>query len=310
MKLKHILSAAICLVTLAFAAAAVSVETVSITPPAVNGAPIAQNISLTTYRGVSTSGRLSAVDPEGDLICYRILSQPMKGDVVLSEDGSFTYTPLSGKKGRDSFTYTASDSFGNVSEPASVSVMIEKQSVRVAYSDMDGNGAYYPAIRLAERGIFIGERLGDSYCFSPAATVSRSEFLAMCSALTDLKPLSGITRTGFFDDGDIEAWMKPYVSAALMCGAVHGYCDEDGCVVFAPEAPITQAEAAVMLNNFLKISDVSRAPSGGGVPAWAVQAVSNLSACDIYTGSHSDTALTRCDAAKMLGGAMDLLDMR
>lgn len=310
MKLKHIISIAMCLVTLAFAASAVSIETVSVTPPASNGAPIAENISLTTYRGVTTSGQLTAVDPEGDIISYRILSQPMKGEVVLSDDGAFTYTPLSGKKGRDCFTYTANDNFGNVSEPATVSIMIEKQSVKVAYCDMDGNGAYYSAIRLAERGIFIGQRLGSSYCFSPASTVSRSEFLAMCSALTGLEPLSGITRTGFYDDGDISVWLKPYVSAALMCGAVHGYCDENGSVVFAPDAPITHAEAAVMLNNFLEISDVRHSAGDGEVPVWAAQAVSNLSACDIYTGSRSDTALTRADAAKMLGGAMDLLDIR
>ena len=33
---------------------------------AANGAPVAENLELTTYREVSVGGQLAAVDPEGD----------------------------------------------------------------------------------------------------------------------------------------------------------------------------------------------------------------------------------------------------
>ena len=175
---------------------------------------------------------------------------------------------------------------------------------------MEGRGEYYSALRLAEAGVFIGEKLGDGYCFSPSSEVTRGEFLAMCSVLTDTAPLPDVTRTGFFDDADIDPWLKPYVSAALMKGAVRGYPDSDGMIVFSPDGVITMAEAAVMLNNFLEISDVKDAFSNADVPAWASQAVSNLSSCDIYSGGPVSRRLTRADAAAMLSGAMSVLEQR
>ena len=36
------------------------------------GAPVAQNLELTTYRNVSVGGRLSAVDPDGGTLTYQI----------------------------------------------------------------------------------------------------------------------------------------------------------------------------------------------------------------------------------------------
>ncbi|MCR4772100.1 MAG: S-layer homology domain-containing protein [Oscillospiraceae bacterium] len=309
MKIRRAICTALCILTLAVSAAAVSVETVSVSPT-VNSPPIAENVDVSTYRNVSVSGNMRAVDPEGDLISYQLRSRPVKGELEFSGDGSFVYTPLAGKKGRDSFSYAACDSFGNVSEPAVVTIFIEKQKTKTTYADMEGRGEYYPALRLAEAGVFIGEKLGDGYCFSPDTEVTRGEFLAMCSALTGTAPLSDVTRTGFFDDAEIDPWLKPYISAALMKGAVRGYPDSDGRIVFSPGEVITMAEAAVMLNNFLDISDVKGAFLSADVPAWASQAVSNLSACDIYSGAPVSARLTRADAAVMLSGAMSVLEQR
>lgn len=308
-KYKHIICIVLCVITLAASVMAVSVETVSLTAGA-NSAPIAENISISTYRNVSVSGTMRAVDPDGDLISFQLRSRPVKGELVVENDGSFIYTPLAGKKGRDSFSYVACDSFGNTSEPAEVSISIEKQKTKLTYADMDGRGEYYSALRLAEAGIFTGEKIGDGYCFNPDTPVTRGEFLTMCSALTGLKPLPDVTKTGFFDDEDIGSWLKPYVSAALMNGTVHGYPDENGLIIFSPDSVITMAEAAVMLNNFLGISDVKGAYSASGIPQWASQAVTNLSSCDIYSDGSGSHYLCRADAAEMLSGAISVLKQR
>ncbi|MBP5166824.1 MAG: S-layer homology domain-containing protein [Oscillospiraceae bacterium] len=309
MKIKKAICVALCFLTLAASAAAVSIESVSVSA-SVNSPPIAENVSISTYRNVSVSGNMRAVDPEGDLISYQLRSKPEKGELKVNDDGSFIYTPLAGKKGRDSFCYAACDSSGNFSEPATVTIIIEKQKTKTTYADMEGRGEYYSALRLAEAGIFTGEKLGNGYCFSPDTEVTRGEFLAMCSALTDTVPLSDVTRTGFFDDADIDPWLKPYISAALMKGAVRGYPDSSGKIVFSPGGVITMAEAAVMLNNFLEISDVKDAFLNADVPAWASQAVSNLSSCDIYSGAPASRVLTRADAAVMLNGAITVLEQR
>ena len=300
---------------LTLSAGAVEVISVSLTPAAeedINYAPIAENLSITTFRSVSVSGHFSAVDPEGDAITFSVARQPEKG--IVSCDGtSFVYTPADGSKGRDSFTYIATDSLGNSSGEATVSVRIEKQSVKLSYADMDGSGAQYASLRLAEAGIYTGRRVGGVYYFDPSQPVSRAEFLSMCLSAAGIDTLDGITKTGFSDDADIPSWDKAAVSTALLAGIIQGYAVGDGEIIFSPAADITAAEAMVMLNNALRISDVSASLtiSDDALPVWAAQAASNLSACSIVNGSLSyPDSVTRAEAAEMLCSALELIDAR
>ena len=305
MKFRSIVAGLLCLLLTAVTAGAVEVETVSVTAGTVNLAPIAENMELRTYRETSVGGTLQAVDPEGDLLTFRLCSEPRKG--VLALDGAaFVYTPEPRKKGKDSFTYAAVDTHGNVSAEAQVTVHIDKQSGKICYADLDGDPLAYAALRLAEENVFIGERVGNSWCFSPDRQVTRGEFLTMCASMTGMQPLDGVTRTGFHDDEGIALWLKPYVSAALMCGVIQGSSGDSGRIVFDPNRIITAAEAAVMLNNFLLITDSAGASASENVPVWAAKAVDNLTACDICgSGFRAELSMTRRDAASMLSAAMD-----
>ncbi len=313
MKSRSIAILFLCLTLLAgAAAAAVEVETVTVsTVTTSNSAPVAENLSLSTYRDVSVSGTFQALDPEGDLLSFHITQAPGKGSVTV-QGSSFVYTPGSGKRGKDSFRYQAVDSEGNASADATVSIRIEKQFCPVSYPELNGNGLQFAAVRLAEKGIFTGEKVGDCWCFSAGTPLKRGDFLTMCAALTGMEPLEDVTRTGFFDDETISAWQKPYVSAALLYGVVQGSTGDGGRAVFRGDEPITRAEAAVMLNSFLEISDTAGFFYTEDVPGWAAQAVANLRACDICSGDefHAARALTRGDAAEMLSAAMDVLEAR
>lgn len=307
MKIRSIVACLLCLLLTVGTVSAVEVETVSVTKEttAANLAPIAENLELRTYRETSVGGTLQAVDPEGDLVTFRLCSEPKKGTLILKGAG-FVYTPDPRKKGKDSFTYTATDAHGNVSAEAQVTVSIEKRSGKICYADLDGDPLAYAALRLAEENVFIGERVGGSWCFSPDREVTRGEFLTMCASMTGMQPLNGVTRTGFYDDEIIDLWLKPYVSAALMCGVVQGSAGDGGRIVFDPERTITAAEAAVMLNNFLLITDSSGVSASENVPVWAERAVGNLTACEICTsGFRAELPMTRRDAAAMLSAAMD-----
>ena len=119
--------------------------------------------------------------------------------------------------------------------------------------------------------------------------------------------------TGVTDDGDIPAWAKGSVSAALKAGAVRGSRNEDGAPVFGAEQSITRAEAAVMLNNLLSITDVPAAVFSPEQDHWAAQAAANLAASGvIHTGSAVRLAdpLTLSEAAELLDGAIDVIDAR
>lgn len=145
-----------------------------------NASPIAENQNLSTYKNISLSGTLSAVDPDGDLLKYALTRFPKKGTAEVNEDGSFTYTPFENKKGKDSFSFSATDTHGNTSENATVNIKIKSQKTDVCYTDLEGTNYEYDAICLAENGVYIGEQIGSSYFFSPDTTVSRGEFLSMC----------------------------------------------------------------------------------------------------------------------------------
>lgn len=269
-------------------------------------APVAENLEITTYRGVSVDGRLSAVDPDGDVLEFTVTTPPTKGIVELGNNGSFVYTPHEGKRGKDYFGYMAVDADGNRSQEATVIIKIAKAKTDVTYSDMEGNGAYYDALVLTEQGVFTGQQIGGSYVFAPETTVTRGEFLTMCMELSDSKILSGVSTTGFADDDAIPTWQKPYVATALMNGTISGY-SEAGAATFSGQTPITCAEAAVMLSSILSVTNVSSFSNDLGTPVWAGQAVANLNACRILPdGFVSDASLTRAQAAQMLVSAMNI----
>ena len=281
-----------------------------------NAAPIAEDLSLTTYKGVAIFSRFAAVDPEGDLVTFQVVDSPARGQVTMDETdpAAFTYTPYEGKKGKDSFTYVAIDAKGNTSQPATVKIVIEKQKTAVSYSDLEGQPAHYAALRLAEAGVYTGRQVGSLYCFDPDQTFTREEFLAMAMTAAGKAPLEDVTLTGFYDDGDISAWAKGYVSAALVVGTVEGSRNEAGQAVFVPGSAVTQAEAAVIIDRLLATGDVSAASStfsAETAPAWAYQSVVNMEAVSVLSSSANlYKPLTRAGAAVMLSSMLDVLDAR
>lgn len=277
-------------------------------------APVAENLEITTYRGVSVGGVLSAVDPDGDDVTFTVTTPPGKGTLEVEEDGHFVYTPDEGRRGKDYFGYKAVDSEGNSSQEATVIIRLVKQKTKVTYSDMDGNGGACAAVTLAERGLFTGENLAGSYVFSPDTPVTRSQFLAMCIEISGAPLLQDVSVTGFADDGEIEAWAKPYVGTALRSGVISGYTDGETSAVFGANRAISVGEAAVILDRALDLTDTSAVWSTyeEAVPAWASQSMSDLAACGMlpHGVSAASAALTRVQAAEMLAEAMRVLDDR
>ena len=277
------------------------------------GAPLARNMEITTYRDIPYEAQFLASDSEGDDMTYALAEEPRRGTVTI-EGVNFTYTPKAGAVGGDSFTYTATDSSGNVSQPATVTVKIEKTRSGVTYSDTEGSSAAAAAQALAESGVFTGVRMGDRYYFEPDRTVSRSEFLAMALE-TAGEEVTGVTMTGFCDDAAIPTWAKAYAAAGVAKGIVQGKTTADGAAFCGKEA-ITFNEAATVLDRVLNLGDVDLQvwyADRETVPSWAAQAVGNMEALQVLqTGSFGsqtmEQAVTRGEAAKMLAAARTLLE--
>ena len=302
---KHILASAVAL-------ALCSVLCCGLISPvcADNTAPIAENFEFETYRGVSFGGQLAAIDPDGDTLNYEITTQPVKGTIELDDDGSFIYTPAEGKRGKDYFGYKAIDAEGNSSQEATVIIKLVKCDSEVSYIDMVGNPSCRSAMKLAECGAFVGKCLGGEYYFEPEQSLTRGEFLSLCLEVTGTDLLSGVVSTGFSDDDDIPSWLKSYVSTAVMQGIVKGHLTDKG-TCFEADSEISRAEAMVILNRALRLSDVSYLKVSDAVPTWAAQSAANLTACGIVGDDEVTVeSLNRAEAADMLAAAMDLIENR
>ena len=282
-------------------------------PQAEEGAPAAQDLEIATYRDIPYEAQFLASGEAGETLTFAVADQPRKGTVVVEGD-RFTYAPDEGVTGSDSFTYTATDTAGRVSQPATVKVEIQKPRSGVTYADTAGSAAAAAAQDLAEAGVFTGVKIGEQYYFEPDKTVTRGQFLAMVLE-TAGREVTDVTMTGFCDDDAIPTWAKAYAAAGVADGIVQGVATEDGAA-FRGEDPITFNEAATVLNRVLDVADVELEvwyADREAVPSWAAQAVGNMEAVSVLSagsfGSDGlDGAVTRADAAQMLSAARTLLE--
>ena len=270
------------------AAATMSVTVVGRT----DEAPVAEDSAMETYRNLPNEAMLKVKDPEGEPMTYTLIRAPKRGDVVLREDGSFIYTPKNNKVGVDSFTYTATDPKGNVSREARVTVTVIKPSEAKQYLDTAGNSCRFAAEWMKNTGIFVGESFNGNGCFQPEKQVSRGDFLTMLVGVLEIPLEQEAEITGFTDD--CAPWLKPYLAAAMRSGLTVGWPDGDR---FEADAPITGAEAAVMLQNALDLA-VSAVREDETVPAWARSAVSALDEQGICL--KAEEIMTRGQAAEVM----------
>lgn len=238
-----------------------------------NQAPIAEDSAMETYKNLSNTARLKASDPEGQAISFTVTRNPRRGTVTVCEDGSFTYTPKKNKVGIDSFTYTATDASGKVSREATVTITILKPTDAAEYTDTAGRDCRFAAEWMKHTGIFVGETVAESCCFSPDKEVTRGEFVTMLVKALDIPTDGELTCTGYTDE--IPEWLQPYLAAAMRAGLTAGLPDQE---TFGAGEPITGEEAAVLLQNALDLtaSEETPAPAQSSVPAWAEAAIASM----------------------------------
>lgn len=215
-----------------------------------NREPAAEDSALETYRDLPITGKLKASDPEGETLSYAVQRQPRRGTVELHPDGSFTYTPKRRKVGVDSFTYTAADPAGKISREAMVIITVLNPREAVLYSDTVGRDCRFTAEWMKNTGIFTGEQVGGSPCFSPEKTVTRGEFVTMLVKALDLPVDDALTYTPYGDE--VPQWLRPYLAAAARSGLVSALPDKE---TFLFDAPIPTGEAAALVCAGLGLSN-------------------------------------------------------
>ncbi|MEY9093453.1 Ig-like domain-containing protein [Paenibacillus sp. RC84] len=94
------------------AGGAVSIALITVNTVFANLPPVAENASYSTPEDTAVYGKLSAADPDSDLIAFTVKKPPAHGTAELELDGSFRYTPYSGFAGNDVFEVEVTDSYG------------------------------------------------------------------------------------------------------------------------------------------------------------------------------------------------------
>lgn len=206
-----------------------------------NKAPVAEDSALETYKNLENTGKLKVKDPEGEPMTFTVVRQPKRGTVTIAEDGSFTYTPKKNKVGIDSFTYTAKDAAGKVSREATVTITILKPTDSTKYTDTTGKSCCFAAEWMKNTGIFTGESVAGSACFSPEKTVTRGEFVTMLVKALNIPVEEDISYTGYTDAPD---WLRPYLAAAARAGLTRGMPEGDA---FGADESMAPEDAAALL---------------------------------------------------------------
>lgn len=110
---------------------------------------------------------------------------------------------------------------------------------QVSLSDIDGHWAGGAIRELARRGYVKGYPDGS---FQPGRELTRAEFVTMLVRVLKLEAPDSGRYAPVFDDVQGH-WAQKTIAAAQHYGLIHGYGDR----VFAPDAPITREQLAVIL---------------------------------------------------------------
>jgi VCBS repeat-containing protein len=149
-----------------------NLATVSITVTLVNTAPLAVDDAYNTLEDtplvVTAPGLLlNDTDMDNDSLTAVLNSAPSNGTLLLSTDGSLTYTPAAGFSGLDTFTYHANDGLAD-SNLATVSITVTLvNTAPLAVDDAYNTLADTPLI-LPTPGVLLNDTDGDN---DPLTTV-------------------------------------------------------------------------------------------------------------------------------------------
>ncbi|MCK9479396.1 MAG: S-layer homology domain-containing protein [Firmicutes bacterium] len=278
---------------------------------------------LTVKINTPEEGSLNCTVPDESNVMFEIVTPPEKGAVEITDNatGDFIYTPHQDEVGEDSFTFSATIGTGeDDTKTATISVTIEYDEEEpptepeepvysFRYEDMFGHWGEYSAIRIGERDIFRGFKIGQKFYFYPEEELTRGDFLLylVASLGIDVSEYAEV-ESPFADADTTPSWMNLQAKAAFDAGIIKGSL-EDGKLYLHASERLTRLEAIAMLNNTIKPDAVAVGNTDYTdmylVPDWGVQFIQNMSAYGLIQGYDDGSIrpfakITRAMSAEMM----------
>lgn len=253
---------------------------------------------------------------------FTVTIEPQKGKVeITQETGEFIYTPFQDEVGEDTFSFriTAGGEESNISS-CTITITDEEpetppssspEPLGFVYEDMQNHWGNYSAVKMVERDILKGERVGSKYYFYPDTTMKRIDVINyLLSALgADMNDVN-VNETHIFEDSaSLPEYINKIAYVAHKLGIIDGE-QRDDKVYLNPYANINRVEIITMVDRATSsktMSDVSLEDyvDAAAIPDWAAQHVKNLLGYGIIQGFDDKTiqpfaTLTKAQTVEML----------
>ncbi len=96
--------------------------------------PFANDVNIATTLNIPINGELFAKSGYNTELTYKIISEPLHGNITLNNDGNYVYTPNQNFQGTDQFTYKANNGFYD-SNIGTVTIIIINYPKYLKYSN-------------------------------------------------------------------------------------------------------------------------------------------------------------------------------
>lgn len=275
--------------------------------------PLTENFSLKTEQNKKITSTLKYTSDTAS-VSFETVTPPSNGILEITDcKGNFSYTPNKDYIGDDLFRFRISENGENSNISTCTISVTEKtdiDNISFIYEDMQTHWASYPAVKLTERDVLKGERIGKRYYFYPNTKMRRIDVVEyMLAALNaDFNDVNK-NETHIFEDSTDS---PEYINNAGYLANKYGFLSgtRNGAkIYFYPYKYINRAEFIYMIDSAMKgktqNGDEIKFADNGNIPDWAAQSVKNLVGYGIVKGFEDNTlrpydGITKAQAAEML----------
>lgn len=187
-----------------------------------------------------------------------------------------------------------------------VAASLTGAALAAGYADIPADAWYASAIsHVTEKGIFGGYTDGR---FGPDDAITREMFVTALGRLAGVEKDSKTTNA--FTDVAPDSWSAPYITWAYEHGITNGTTD----TTFSPKDSITREQVAVVLDNYLTLTDteaqneaedISTYADADDISAWAQDGVQAMRDHGLMSGNNAgefkpQDSISRAEAAVVL----------